>query len=265
MLPQDNPPSIRQTSFHCPFCGVLASQAWLNVYGKPCTESDNIPLLPGEEYLVSVEQSTRCSQPADDWRIKWATQMSTGQAFISTNDVSENHLEDVSNIFLSVCFACSKISIWVHDNLIFPSQRHGPPPNQDLTDAIKKIYEEASSILQLSPRGASALLRLCIQHLCIHLGEKGENLNTDIGNLVAKGLDIKIQRALDIVRVIGNESVHPGEINLNDDPETASRLFDLVNLIVESMISRTKRLDEMYENLPAGKRDAIEARDNPAT
>jgi hypothetical protein len=63
------------------------------------------------------------------------------------------------------------------------------------------------------------------------------------------------------VRVIGNESVHPGTIDLKDDREIALRLFDLVNAITEQMISHPKRVQEMYSKLPAAKREAIEKRD----
>ena len=49
------------------------------------------------------------------------------------------------------------------------------------------------------------------------MGEKGKDINTDIGNLVKKGLPIKVQESLDILRVIGNEAVHPGQLDLKDD------------------------------------------------
>lgn len=35
------------------------------------------------------------------------------------------------------------------------------------------------------------------------------------------------------MRVIGNESVHPGEMDIRDDHDTVFQLFDLVNLIAE--------------------------------
>ncbi|MGP0592699.1 DUF4145 domain-containing protein [Nitrospira sp. T9] len=126
---------------------------------------------------------------------------------------------------------------------------------------IKATYEEARSILHLSPRGTAALLRLCIQNLCIHLGKDGKNLNKDIASLVSDGLDIRIQRALDIVRVIGNNAVHPGQIELQDDQETATQLFKLVNLIADKMISERNTLNELYGSLPAGAIEAIEHRD----
>jgi len=140
----------------------------------------------------------------------------------------------------------------MYEKLIVPPIQAGPPPNPDLPQDIRSDYDEARAILDLSPRGSAALLRLCIQKLCIHLGQPGKNLNDDIGTLVAAGLDQRIQKALDIVRVVGNEAVHPGKIDLKDGRDTANELFGLVNLIAETMISQPKHIDAMYENLPGG-------------
>jgi hypothetical protein len=126
---------------------------------------------------------------------------------------------------------------------------------------MRTDFEEAGTVLGASPRGAAALLRLVIQKLCKHLGGKGEKLDDDIALLVDKGLDRRVQRSLDIVRVIGNNAVHPGKIDLRDDRDTALKLFGLVNLVVEIMITQPKHIEEMYESLPEGSRKAIEKRD----
>ncbi len=105
------------------------------------------------------------------------------------------------------------------------------------------------------------MLRLSVQKLCKHLGEAGANINEDIAALVKKGLDVRVRQALDVVRVIGNNAVHPGKIDLRDDRATAERLFGLVNLIAEIMISQPKHVSDMFASLPEGARKAIETRD----
>ena len=105
------------------------------------------------------------------------------------------------------------------------------------------------------------MLRLAIQKLCLELGQKGKNINEDIAALVKNGLDVKVQQALDIVRVIGNSAVHPGQIDIRDDLATAETLFKLVNLIVEKTISEPRQIAELYGSLPANALTAIEKRD----
>ncbi|KAF0864720.1 DUF4145 domain-containing protein [Pseudomonas sp. LD120] len=126
---------------------------------------------------------------------------------------------------------------------------------------IRLDYEEASSILDKSPRGAAALLRLAIQKLCKELGQPGKNINDDIKSLVAAGLSSMVQQALDTVRVIGNSAVHPGQIDLKDDRQTAESLFMLVNLIVEKMISEPKHVKAMFDSLPGNLIQGIKDRD----
>jgi hypothetical protein len=166
-----------------------------------------------------------------------------------------------SNMNVGKCDHCSKITIWLDNEMIYPSKSSVPLPNEDLGEDIKKDYNEATEIIEKSPKSASALLRLAIQKLCKQLGESGENINDDIGKLVKKGLPAKIQQSLDIVRVIGNESVHPGQINLDDDKNTAYKLFDLVNIIANTMITQPKEINNLYNNLPTEKLKGITERD----
>ena len=164
--------------------------------------------------------------------------------------------------FVCICDRCSKHSYWVAQAMVYPLASNAPLPNADLPPDIAKVFNEARTIVVLSPKGAAALLRLCIQNLCVVLGESGKNINDDIRELVKKGLPAKVQQALDIVRVVGNSAVHPGQIDFDDDPEIASQLFGLVNLITELMISQPKHVAHMYQTVvPQSQRDAIERRD----
>jgi hypothetical protein len=151
--------------------------------------------------------------------------------------------------------------MWKGDSLIDPRSSTAPLPAADMPDAVKADFNEARNIVNPSPRGAAALLRLAVQRLMPHLGEKGKNIDEDIASLVRNGLPATIQKALDTLRVIGNESVHPGSIDLRDEPETALALFGVLNLIVQDRITQPKAIEQLYGKLPQGKRDAIDKRD----
>jgi len=158
------------------------------------------------------------------------------------------------------CDNCLQSTVWINDVLYYPDTSNAPPPNADMPPDVLKLYLEASAISSKSPRGAAALLRLSIQILCVDLGEEGKNINTDIKSLVAKGLPPIVQQSLDIVRVTGNDAVHPGQIAV-DDPETVGQLFELLNIIVQYMIAMPNQVNSIYSSLPADKRDGIEQRD----
>jgi len=149
--------------------------------------------------------------------------------------------------------------------MICPAGSAVPMPEPDMPDDVQSDYLEARDIANRSPRGGAALLRLAMQKLMVALGEGGKDLNKDIGSLVKKGLPLKIQQALDAVRVIGNNAVHPGELDLRDDIATANALFDLLNMIVSVMITQPKQVEAVYEKIPAGAREQIERRDTPTS
>ena len=137
-------------------------------------------------------------------------------------------------------------------------------PHPDLPDDAKNDYLEARSVASDSPRAAAALLRLGVQKLLPKLGGKGKNIDDDIAALVGKGLSPHIRDALDICRVVGNNAVHPGELNVDDDPALVSQLFDLINFIVAQTIERDKAMASMMAKLPQGAKDAIARRDAKA-
>lgn len=192
--------------------------------------------------------------------IKWFDRAVSGMVYLES--ISGQHVRlSVLNLHLSKCFHCEKIAVWVFDRLVFPPTKSGVMPNPDLPSEVIADFEEAREIVNASPRGAAALLRLCIQKLCTHLGEKGKTIDENIASLVRKGLNPLVQKALDIVRVIGNEAVHPGVLDLRDDRDTAFELFGLVNSIADQMITHPKAVETLYKKLPEGKRKAIEERD----
>lgn len=258
-------PEVGKPGFHCPLCGVSAQHAWFNVFiGPPSTPDAPAFAL---ERLRARQRAAAISMNPNNWS-KSSPQTVTDSdplrvAELQPKDPSEMIFisASVGAAKVSLCGHCRRRLVWIDDRIAWPPVGGAPLANPDMPDDVREDYQEAASIVYQSPRGAAALLRLAIQKLCKHLGEPGENINADVGALVAKGLDTHIQEALDAVRVIGNESVHPGEMDLKDDRETAVALFGLVNLIVEDMISRKKRISAVYSKLPAGKLKGIENRD----
>lgn len=165
---------------------------------------------------------------------------------------------------VSRCAHCNEYSFWIDQKLISPDITGAPLAHPDMPESIKPDYDEARSVFGRSPRSSAALLRLAIQKICIHLGLPGENLNQDIGALVGAGLPVEIQQSLDIVRVVGNNQVHPGTLDVRDEPETATNLFELVNLIIEDRIARPNKIKALYLKLPEGARKQIEERNAKA-
>jgi len=163
----------------------------------------------------------------------------------------------------SLCARCHRYALWVDEKMVYPTSPTAPLPIEDMPDNVKTDFTEARNVLNASPRAAAALLRLALEKLImVELGVRGKDLNDAIGTLVKEGLPDKAQKALDSVRVIGNEAVHPGQIDLSDNVETATTLFRLLNWIVDGMITRPRKIDEIYESLPQSKKEAIERRDS---
>jgi hypothetical protein len=167
---------------------------------------------------------------------------------------------DENVIRVGRCQHCIQNTLWIRDKMYFPDTGTAPYPNSEMPEPVKKLYEEAASIQLKSPRGAGALLRLAIQVLCKELGEPGNDINKDISMLVKKGLPEIVQQSLDIVRVTGNDAVHPGQID-TDNPEVVNNLFKLINLIIEYMIALPKEVSGIYGQLPKNKLDGINVRD----
>ncbi len=217
-------PQFKLNKFTCPICGVYAHQIWQEILHETYDSYADITGLNSKYYHSSTRKS--------------------------------------GSLYVSCCQYCNQTSLWLNEKLIYPSVSSIPSPNDDMPKDIAEIYNEAASIYSLSPRSSAALLRLALQMLLKELGEKGDNINNDIGNLVKKGLPEIVQQAADTIRYIGNQAVHPGTIDFNDNDDTAKTLFEIMNWIVYYMITVPNSINNMYNTLPPSIKEQIDKRDH---
>lgn len=231
MQPTYTPPSYGKGSFNCPTCQAFAHQKWYEAiyeYGTGLVLTPNIGLPP--------------------------------------DPFSEMNGRSIDNVLaMSTCYQCNAPSVWVEGKLVYPLNSIAPLPNQDMPEDVLKLYNEAREVSAISPRASTALLRLAVEKLLPQVGATQGKIDKMIGELVAQGLPQEVQRALDSLRVIGNEAVHPGTIDIEDNTEIAFALFKLLNVVVDRMITQKREIDEIYDLLPEGKKAGIENRDRNAT
>jgi hypothetical protein len=250
-LPMDMTPTFGSDKFQCPHCGVASQQTWFDVRraGK-CANAILDNVFYG--YRSSIQDY----------------QQNAITAFMQeVHRANERHMSEfVPDVFsVATCGSCGNITLWVDKALLFPRETPVAAPNVDMDADIQTLYLEAASIVVDSPRGATALLRLALQLLLKQLGKSGNNINNDIKELVSDGLSSKIQKALDLLRVVGNNAVHPGQIDLNDGKEIALKLFHVLNFIADEMITKPKELDLLYSDVvPDETKQHINTRDGRA-
>lgn len=241
-------PEYGNKKFQCPHCNTVASQEWFTANNAGNTATGIVQHL----YLNYRPQ-------IDDYAQRQIV------SFLKEIDggFKNNFYSFVPKGFsVATCSSCEDFTLWVNKEIVYPKKTTLPPPNEDLNEDIKSLYLEASSILIDSPKGATALLRLALQTLLEQVGKSGKNINNDIKALVAEGMSPKIQQALDLLRVIGNNAVHPGQINLDDNAEIAQKLFGILNFIAEELITKPKELEDLYADLiPPDTQDHIKQRD----
>lgn len=256
VMPEIVNPTFGSSRFNCPHCHTLAHQTWYSVFTNRLQKPPE--LLDFDNLRIILKNKDEEHIPENV--IVWLTKVVEEKPFLLKDKSSygdfELHLFNVSQ-----CYSCEDFAIWRLGRMVSPTFVLEVEPNPDMPGDAAADFREAAEIFPASPRGAAALLRLALHRILKHLGQPGENINRDIGALVAAGLPLIVQQALDVVRVIGNNAVHPGQIDINDNRDVALKLFSLINIVVEQMITQPKQISEMFGQLPESSLNAIEKRD----
>lgn len=241
-------PKYGDVKFQCPHCNTVATQEWFDANNAGSTVNKIINDL----YLDYRSQVRDYIQEQILTFVKG-----------TTNTLRFQLYKYIPGGFsVATCSSCENFTLWVNEKIIYPKQTTVSPPNDDLNNDIKALYIEASTILIDSPKGSTALLRLALQKLLKQIGGSGKNINNDIKELVADNLSSQMQKALDLLRVVGNNAVHPGQIDLDDNIEIARKLFDILNYIAYELITKPKELESLYSDLiPLDTQEHIKQRD----
>lgn len=149
---------------------------------------------------------------------------------------------------------------------LYPAIKIGatPAPHEKMPLEVVKLFNEARTIFGNSPKSSAALLRLALEALLTSLKIPGKSIHQKIGSLFASDLlTERTIQACDCIRLMGNEGVHIGEINLAEGTNIALDMFNVINYIIED-IDTIKKIEKMYANIPKTKKDEIEKRNKEA-
>jgi hypothetical protein len=231
----ENYPVFAKNKFICPHCSTLAKQDWF--------ENNDLSNIINNIYEQNFLSYRRNIQSYEEKAIEPFLNL------MKTRFQEQINSYFPSNFSIAKCQSCNNFSVWVNKNIIYPKHIIVDTPNEDMNDDIKELYLEAAKIFADSPKGATAILRLALQKLLVQMGKDGKNINKNIKELVSDGLNPKMQQALDILRVIGNNAVHPGQIDVDDNKDVALKLFKILNMIADDMITKPKEMENLYNDI----------------
>src|SRR5690349_9258119 len=128
-------PALNAASFTCPHCGAHANQTWLQ-------------LNTGGPALVAGARVDASREPS-----------------ISGLGSGRFSLKFLQNLNVTQCFSCKRLALWVFDKIVWPANSTAVTPHDDMPPDVRADFLEAAAIVDTSPRGAAALLRLALERL----------------------------------------------------------------------------------------------------
>ena len=163
---------------------------------------------------------------------------------VSINNADDNNFPDVAVISVSKCPVCKKTSVKLESHykskgfsfsFSYPPMDTKPIPDY-VPDAIRNDYQEAVSIVDLSPKSSATLSRRCLQGMIRDFWNvKSSTLYEEVAALKDK-IPTSQWSAIDALRKIGNIGAHmEKDINLIVDvePDEAKSLIKLIELLID--------------------------------
>jgi len=152
----------------------MAAQTWYEVVLHRY-EKETAPNVPDPKVLDNIRNDRQLDGETKQRWLKYFGRKVAREVFVHTRDNALYLTNELVNVTVSLCYSCGAFAVWIADGIVYPTTKFAVEPADDIPGTIRPDYLEASSIVDVSPRGAAALLRLCIQKLLVELGESGKN------------------------------------------------------------------------------------------
>jgi hypothetical protein len=221
-------PRLGAESFSCPHCNTVAHQDWYSLFLKPENAAEVRVLTPeairqGEAQRDNIKEIDQFIERLKKTQLTYEYQKHPHPLKVK-----------MANLHISNCHNCNGFSLWVSGLLVYPTKLDKTP------ELVDEDVEEAAVVLNKSPRGATALMRVCIQKLVPLLEENGKELNQRVSSLVRKGLEMEIQQAMDVLEVLRSDSAQLNPLESQADRETALRFLDSLKEVLERRMSHNR-------------------------
>lgn len=166
------------------------------------------------------------------------------------------------------CGSCNQCSIWFDSQMVYPHRHLGAPPHPDMPAQVRSLYQEAAAVAAVSRRAGAALARATIELLLKKIDPAAPNNARLDGRIqrIQRSVSTPLTQLLDVVRFTGNKMLHiedqPAELvvlALDDEegPQLVEHLLEATNDLVDELITRPRRANELWDRLPEAVRTNI--------
>ena len=93
-----------------------------------------------------------------------------------------------NELIISSCVNCGRPTLWEYEKLVWPVSS-GIKAYEKMPEKAKRVFNEAQSLMQLSPRSCCALLRLCVEEIVNYVGAEQGLKNFDPDWILARRIE----------------------------------------------------------------------------
>lgn len=255
----DDSPGRDKDAFSCPRCNVWAHQEWEPLGVKA---EDDV----GNPWFSDWQDSVRFGRvvvPEEPWQ--------TPQLIVEPTPVMTEEETPPAvgpgKWAAARCGRCGEFSVWRDARMVHPAGSTAPLAHDEMPDEARELFDEAREVIAISRRAGAALARASLERLLKKLDpevEKGD-LAKRI-ELILPRVSSSLGKLLTVIRHAGNKSLHvedyPDELTIlvldPGEEEIVDYIFTAINNLVDELITRPRKADELYEKVPQSVRDRVD-------